>query len=430
MPDVVIVGAGVAGLAAAATLRTLGRDVLVLEAGWRAGGRAHTVMPGKLGGVPVDLGASWFHKASENPLARIAHDAGVKTTPFAPQTRLSAGPGAHFANPGERAAADDVFAAAFAGIDPLPDRAALGILLESGADNPWLPTVANLEGAIISAADLADLSVADWRENELDDDNLWVEGGVGGFVERHLAPLAGAIAFGWRVDAIDWNAPDGGVTVSGERGSVHAAGCIVTVSTGVLGAGKIRFVTPLPAGHAQALADLPMGLLSRIIFPAAAPELRALDADTTLDHLVRAYGDPAMVFMARPAGADIVVGHAGGRAAWALSREGPAGLEAFARDELAAIFGGRARDWLPEGAGIASGWGEDTLFLGAYSYGRPGCGDARDALAQPVGGGRLFIAGEACHRGMAGTVQAAWMTGNRAARLLDAQRLPRQAARP
>jgi monoamine oxidase len=67
---------------------------------------------------------------------------------------------------------------------------------------------------------------------------------------------------------------------------------------------------------------------------------------------------------------------------------------------------------------VVSDWGENSLFSGAYSYGKPGCGDARDVLALPVGEGRLCIAGEACHRGMAGTVQAAWITGVRAAGLV------------
>jgi monoamine oxidase len=79
------------------------------------------------------------------------------------------------------------------------------------------------------------------------------------------------------------------------------------------------------------------------------------------------------------------------------------------------MFGGAARLWLPEGAAVVSGWGEDPLFAGAYSYGRPGCGDAREVLAQPIGDARLWLAGEACHRGMAGTVQGAWLTGVRAA---------------
>jgi monoamine oxidase len=413
--DVAVVGAGVAGLAAAAALRARGLRVIVLEAGDRVGGRAHTVHPAHMGGVPVDLGATWFHVAARNPVARMARAAGIATTPFAPRSRLSARPGAALADVPARDEAEAAFAALFENLPPGPDRSVLEVLRESGVTNAWFPTIATMEGAIISAADVADLSVADWRENALDDDNLWPEGGVGGFVAGYLAPQAGRVELGWAVDAIDWDAPFGGVAIGGTRGVLRAGACVVTVSTGVLASGAIRFTTPLPDAHLAALADLPMGLLSKVVFAAAAPDLLALEADTGLEHQVAEFGDPAMVFLARPAGAPLVMGHCGGRAAWALAREGGRALEDFARAALVAIFGGAARGWLPEGAAVVSGWGEDGLFAGAYSYGRPGCGDARDVLARPVGDGRLWLAGEACHRGMAGTVQGAWLSGVRAA---------------
>jgi monoamine oxidase len=413
--DVVIVGAGVAGLAAASTLGAQGLAIIVLEAADRAGGRAHTI---RLGRTPVDLGASWFHMAAQNPLAHIAQNAGIPTPKFGSPHRLTAlqtpSEPPHFADPADRESAEQQFAAIFENAKPHQDISVQYHLIRSGIENPWFPTLATMEGAIFSAADLPDLSLADWHENELDDDNLWVGSGMGAFVTSQLLPQAGEIRTNAPVDSIDWNAPNGTVLVSGPRGSIRAAACILTVSTGVLASGAIRFPTPLPATTAQAIADLPMGLLSKIIFPAT-EDLLALAPDTGLDHRVAEYGDPAMVFIARPQGDPIVIGHVGGRAAWDLSRAGPAATQDFARAELAAIFGERARAWLPDDAAITSGWGENPLFAGAYSYGRPGCGDARDILAQPIGEGRLCIAGEACHRGMAGTVQAAWITGVKAA---------------
>jgi monoamine oxidase len=357
--DVAIIGAGVAGLAAATTLRGQGRSVVVLEAGARVGGRAHTVRPAALGGEMVDLGASWLHMAAHNPLAKIAAQAGVCTTPFAPKTRLTALPFERpprlLANNNDRAQAEDDFHAAFPRTPPSQDKSVLAMLQENRAANPWFATIATMEGALFSAADVADLSFADWRENELDDDNLWPHGGMGAFVSRHIADKAGPVELGWPVTEIDWDAP-GGVRITGPRGGLKATSCIVTASTGVLQSGAIRFTTPLPAAHQHALALLPMGLLSKIVFH-----------------------------------------------------------EDFARAELAAIFGAHAPAWISPGSAIVSDWGETQLFAGAYSYGKPGCGNARDVLASPVGDGRLLFAGEACHRGMSGTVQAAWITGIAAA---------------
>ncbi|HVB67920.1 MAG TPA: FAD-dependent oxidoreductase, partial [Acetobacteraceae bacterium] len=70
--DVVVIGAGLAGLGAAAALRQAGARAVVLEAAGRIGGRAHTVHAPELGGAWFDLGAIWFHNAEQNPLVPLA----------------------------------------------------------------------------------------------------------------------------------------------------------------------------------------------------------------------------------------------------------------------------------------------------------------------------------------------------------------------
>ena len=85
--DVIIVGAGAAGIAAARRLHDAGRQVLVLEARSRIGGRAWTM---SAGGFPLDLGCGWLHSADRNPWSEIARDLGLaidKTPP--PWTRPS-----------------------------------------------------------------------------------------------------------------------------------------------------------------------------------------------------------------------------------------------------------------------------------------------------------------------------------------------------
>ncbi len=74
--DVVVIGAGAAGLGAATSLRESGRSALVLEASDRIGGRAWTAHPPELGGVWFDMGAVWLHAAEHNPLVPIARSAG------------------------------------------------------------------------------------------------------------------------------------------------------------------------------------------------------------------------------------------------------------------------------------------------------------------------------------------------------------------
>jgi monoamine oxidase len=218
--DVVIIGAGVAGLSAAQALRAQDLTVTLLEAGHRAGGRTLTVPSPGAQGAPVDMGASWLHMARLNPFVKLAQNAGLHMRPFAPQERAPAG------NQHGREAAEALFHAALSapprGPDmPVPDMPVMELLRRSGAENLWFPTLANLEGSIISAADFDDLGVADWKQNELDDDNLWLQGGIGSFIAGPIAAAAGPVQLDWAADTIDWNAPGGGVLVSGPRGALR-----------------------------------------------------------------------------------------------------------------------------------------------------------------------------------------------------------------
>ncbi len=76
--EVIIIGAGLAGLGAATALRHVGRPAIVLEASARVGGRAFTAYPPQFGGVWFDMGAIWFHNAEHNPLVPIANAAGER----------------------------------------------------------------------------------------------------------------------------------------------------------------------------------------------------------------------------------------------------------------------------------------------------------------------------------------------------------------
>lgn len=106
--DVVVVGAGVAGLAATAELRRRGLHVELLEAGERIGGRAHTTHPPLLGGPAFDHGASWLHAADRNPLVDLARDAGETLVDSGhsstERTMLGEWPSARPADEAERAA--------------------------------------------------------------------------------------------------------------------------------------------------------------------------------------------------------------------------------------------------------------------------------------------------------------------------------------
>jgi monoamine oxidase len=416
MTDIVIVGAGVAGLAAAALLRREGVACAVLEATGRSGGRAWTEHPPALQGAAFDHGASWLHAAERNRLAELARAHGDKLGASGGGWTRRVRVGDHWASAAEMADYDAAWARfsamASARAAQAPD-AALAEAVAGLRDDPWTATVETFESSLIAAADAADFSVRDWHLNELTGSNLSVPGGLGALVARRLAPLAGPVRTGTPVTRIEWQRPGGGVAVTTPAGAIAARVGIVTVSTGVLAAGGIAFHPKLPDAQRAAIAGLPMGLLTKVALHAATPDRLGLAPGTSLHRQVAHTGDPAMFFLAWPNGEPYLLGFIGATAAWELSRAGPAATEAFARAELVRLLGADATAQL--GAAVVTDWGEHPAFLGAYAYARPGYAEARAAMDAPVGA--LLFAGEAwCTDGLAGTVGGAFLSGERAAR--------------
>ncbi|MBB3898585.1 flavin monoamine oxidase family protein [Roseococcus suduntuyensis] len=397
-PEVLVIGAGCAGIAAARALRMAGRSAIVLEAGGRVGGRAHT---SDSLGVPFDHGATWLHQARENPLtAHIAEHIDHDTVR---ERHLHLGD--RFATPEEfrdywraHAAFEDALAKA-----PLaPDRP---VTEAAPCGGRWDATIAHWLGSQINGAELERISLEDYVRTDLDGPNLLPREGVGGLVARLAEGLD--IRLNHAVRHLRWEGP--GVVAEGDFGALRAARTIVTVSTGVLAAGGLRFTPELPPATRDAIAGLPMGLLTKFAFRlrrnvGVAPFHSARRA-------VTAAAPQPMSWVFRPFGAPLVFGFVGGARAWELLREGVAATEAAARADFAAMFG--ADDAL--GEALVTRWGDDPLFLGSYSHARPGHHASRAVLAAPLGEGRLTFAGEATHGRFAGTVAGAWLSGEAAA---------------
>lgn len=412
-PDVVVVGAGAAGIAAARELLARKRSVVVLEAGGRAGGRAYTDATG------FDHGAAWLHAAERNPLVPLARTLPVRLLLDSGRRIGFVGGHIGFAEgrrttPPERrarAAAARALAAAAARAVGGPDVAVGAIAPRGGR---WDATVAHFEGTIISAAEFEHVSLHDWWANALEGSNLVPAIGLGALVARLAEGLP--ITFGAAVERIDW---DGAPVVAGAFGTLRPRACLVTVSTGVLAAGGIRFSPALPAALGDAVAALPLGQAMKVAIRARWGERLGAAPFTDLERRVEARDDQPPIWVLWPAGRDHAVGYIGGTQARALESAGPAEAHAFARGELARLIGARrlARTFRP-GATVTR-WGADPLFRGAYSYAVPGGAGARAVLRDAaLLDGRLRLAGEACHATLAGTVGGAWESGVAAARAL------------
>lgn len=408
--EVVIVGAGAAGLAASAVLQAAGCRSLLLEASDRPGGRAHTVHPAILGGARFDTGATWLHQSDRNPLVTLARNRGIALQPaFQGGRRLLVD--GHPATDAEEAA----YGASRDAWERLATERADGpdcSLAEAGAgraDDPWTASIENWDGAIIAAADAADLSLHDWRRNLLDDNNLSPPDGVGGLLDTVLSSMIGPARLGTAVERIEWH---GGAPcmLHTMAGAITARAVIVTVSTGVLRANRIAFAPGLPQSTLEAIDGLPMGLLSKLAFPAP-DAIDGIDDDTLVERRVIRRGAPGMLVSVRPHGLGYVGGFFGGRHAWSRASRPDAAL-AEARTILREAVPGAA----PGAGGIVTEWGTDPRAMGAYAYCRPGQSGSRGMLSRPLGDGRLLFAGEACRTdGLAGTVGGALFDGERAA---------------
>ncbi len=412
--DVIIIGAGVAGLAAAAALRRAGRRCVVLEASDRAGGRAWTVA---VGGDAFDLGATWLHDADRNQLRELAEAAGdALLDADGPRRRImmvEGRPATAAEEAGYGRAAEDFDRVCHARAAEAPD-VALAEAIAGLRGDPWMATIETWEAAQISAADPRRFSVQDWSANDLTGRNLWVPGGIGALVQRRLAPLAGEIAFGMPASRVTWSGA--GVRVETPRGALVAKACIVTVSVGVLAAGGITFDPPLPASHQEAIAGLPMGLLTKVALEVPGGDDLGMEPGTVMRRRLGRSLEPVMSFHFWPHGARHIAGFVGGPTAWDLAHAGEAATKAFARQQLELAIGAEAVAKI--GAITVSPWGNDPLYRGAYTYALPGQAGARAVLGTPLEG-RLVFAGEAvCTDGLAGTVGGSFLSGERAAGLV------------
>ena len=459
--DVVVVGAGSAGLYAAKTLIDAGYDVLIIEATDRIGGR---VKSATLGDMRVELGAEEHYLAAGG-------------NPVWPAITAEYG--------------ESIYVNAYQGVDVFS--------MDSGANTCW-----SKNGALHPCSDDSDVTAMNpfwnwyWMPNQHEDpsaslaDDVLDEYGVGvGHRAYHLydAGFAGAyfatslhrlgarsLAFqdsSWDLsegiralgdkdlgysDALEtvwWDdvvansdlllsRPVVGIDTSGDdvvvtdaHGDVHLARqVIVTVSIGVLQAEMIDFVPDLPASTVSAYngIGIDMGMKVPLEFSSAWWETEGVRMswlvteglagtcwvpsdykDGSTSHIIMCYpmGDNAVALN------DLAVAAGGGAA----------GDDAILNAILADLDGTFPQALNQASAnfldGLVQNWGAAPYTLGAYSYPMVGTYTAandsrRRELQEPVADHRIFFAGEASHNTHASTVVGALHEGERAAREVDA----------
>jgi monoamine oxidase len=393
--DVVVIGAGAAGLAAARRIATAPLSLHVLEARNRAGGRGWTLKDAA--GLPIELGCGWLHSADENEWCIIAATLGFALDRTRPQWRTQ------WKNLGFPQVDHDDFRATLerfwdrldAGGDGETDQPG-DRFLEPGCR--WNGLI-NAISTYMNGVELDGLSARDfWRYRDTGINWRVVEG-----YGTLIAALANGldISFECPAEVIDHGGQR--IRIATPRGDLEARAVIVTVPTDVLAAGVPRFIPEMPDKIAAA-ESLPLGVADKIYLRLLGGE--DIPNDAHLYGAIDRVGTGS--YHLRPLGRPLVEGYFGGEFARELEWEGEAGFASFAIDQLAALMGNDVRKRLELIA--ASGWVRDPWARGSYSRAKPGHADARQVLAATVDQ-RLFFAGEACSREDFSTAHGAYRSG-------------------
>jgi monoamine oxidase len=431
--DVVVVGAGAAGLAAAEVLSRAGLTVAILEARSRTGGRIRTR---RFRGwpLPIELGAEFVHGRSEE-IFNIAREAGLLIDRL-PETRWSR------ARDGLRA--DHDLWARYEKITRQMrrrgrDRSVAEFLRSRrampGPQKRFLAAmVEGYHAAPLERASEQALSTAgEGRTSPEERAQFRVVSGYDGVIDwlrSRLDRNRCRVSLSTVVERIQWKG--GRVSVSAVGGETFRAGrAIVTVPVGVLKAapgepGALRFDPEVDAAR-RALEKIEMGQATRIVlrfreaFWEEEDTLQRVFANKPREPVDLAFLHDWRAALptwwtAAPAQVPLLVGWAGGPAAEALRRLTSDALLGQALETLGSLFRTDARklrallsDWRWHD------WNADPFARGAYSYQAVGGASAPSRLAEPIEK-TLFFAGEATEREENGTVQGAIVSGRKAAR--------------
>ncbi|MEB3290470.1 MAG: FAD-dependent oxidoreductase [Leptolyngbya sp.] len=414
---VVVIGAGLAGLAAAQELQRLGHSVTVVEARDRIGGRVWTSH--QWPDVPLDLGASWIHGTEGNPITDLADDLQARRWVTDYDRAITYNTDGSPLTDEDEEAIDQLREALFEAIATAQDGEVDTSILAAtesvrqGLD-PDSPAYRRINFILNSdleqeySGSVAQLS-AYWYDSDqaFDGDEALFEQGFGVIAEALAEALS--IELGQVVQEIRWESSP--VRVITDQTEFVADHVVVTLPLGVLQAQRVRFTPALPRDKQQAITRLGMGVLNKCY-------LRFEDAfwPTDVDWLEYISANPGewaeWVSFQRVAQQPILLGFNAADQGRQMESLSDAAMVASAMDTLKTIFGPD----IPNPVDVQiTRWASDPFALGAYSYNALGSKPRdRERLAAPLGH-QIFFAGEATEPDYFGTTHGAYLSGLRAA---------------
>ena len=425
--DVIVIGGGAAGLAAARSLGRRSLRVILLEARTRVGGRVWE-RPTARAVTPAELGAEFIHGEAHETMA-LLREVGTAAVDTGGEDWTRAESGAL-----RRDRRDFVSAAGlFEGARSLSQDESVEQFLRRFQGNESLRETAASARAFVEGFEAADPAIASVRAIARE----WLSGAdttsarpLGGyrpiFEYLHGTCTAAGVTFclATVVRRISWrrgNVAVDATEASGEPRTFRAKAAIVTLPAGVLrhsgDQNSVRFEPELSAAKRDALRGIEMGHVVRVVlaFRSAFWE-RVENGRYRNGAFFRCPGQPFPAYWTQlPVRGELVVAWAGGPNATAMSDCSEPDLVERALDGFGTLFDELELARNEFDAGFSHDWSTDPFARGAYSYVAVGGDDARAALAAPSDA-TLFFAGEATSTdGQGGTVNGALETGERAA---------------
>ena len=419
-PDVVVVGAGIAGITAARDLRAKGRTVTVLEARNRIGGRAYT--ESETFGVPYDHGCAWLHSADENPVTSLVTEgAGFDVVDEGEREKWLYLDGAE-ANEEQYEAVFDAHTNLMRQIERAGDDAEdagtfsdRSVSKLSEPENRFERIAHEIIGPLEAGEDTTSLSVLDVYYQIGTGVEWMVPNGLAAGIFKALGPVP--VQLNTEVKKIAWGGKE--VQVETSQGTLRTKKVILTVPTEIIADGTIAFEPALPGWKLSAAADLPMGLLDKVSLQFD-EDFSEMTEGAVLNSLIVQNGEDGHIwdFLLRPFDLDLTVGFLGGDYSRDLSAQPDADQLAIelALENLVSVFGSDIREMFIKGH--YTKWDRDPFARGAYAASKPGRNGSRKKMRQSVDD-RLFFAGEATITRWATQVSAAYVSGQKAAREVD-----------
>jgi monoamine oxidase len=428
---VLVIGAGVAGLAAADALKSRGWEVVVLEARDRIGGRVWTA---DLGGQAVDLGAQWIEGIDKNPIFDFCKKHRIKTvkTNYESDTVYDVDGKEYEAKVEDRLykrAKQLIRKTREINRDRLRKHEADITMAEAlrqvgmeGFDTPrerrFLRWAIAWEVESDEAEDIKHLSLRNYcgeKEEGSDfkgDRHSFPEGY--GQIPKILAK-GQDIRLGHKVQEIAHD--KSGVTVTTNQGKFTGDCALVTLPLGVLKAGAVTFTPALPKTKTEAIQRVGFGVASKVVlrFPRVFwPKTEFLGYTSQTPGQFVEWAN-----LARHTSAPILSIWSHGDYARSLEKLKDAEIVAEAMQVIRKIFGADAKEPV---AHRITRWASDSFAGGSYSNLPVGSSPKDfDTLAEPVDD-RLFFAGEATSRNHNASVHGAYLSGLREARRISGER--------